>query len=321
VVGLGHPTTGFALRDTDILVMNVQRTTQSLSTWMNLNEWTHVAMTRDTNNMIRVWVGTTLRASFTVSGTLNPYRTDFNGTHNSGLWIGRSGQHGGYGWNGQIAECTLSKNFVNIATETITDVFTVADRSNLIVANSHTASSTFAAVNPLTTAASNPFQLTGTAVWISSTILMGQAWQRLYVQLSQPVTIRRVRIQNIATSEAMTVPGNAVRGGRWMQVLVRNADPGWDRSFTNDIVYENTDLPDNSTTTGGIRRAGGFHRHRKSSTSPQWRVERSSYSTFKGPSMAPQMCAWEFESWDSVGPCSCYRRAQRVRFVFVPVRA
>ena len=302
--------------------MNQQRSSTGLSTWMNLNQWTHVAMTRDSSNLIRIWTGNTSRTSFTVSGTLNPYTKDFNGTFNSGLWIGRSGQHGGYGWHGHIAEFSLSKNYVDISAETITDVFTVANRNNLIQADSHRASSTFIGVNPLTFVASNPFQLTGAAVWISQPIMMGQAWQRLYVQLSQSVTIRRVNIQNIATSENMLTPdGNAVRGGSWMQVLVRNADPRMDRSFEADIVYENTALPDTSTPTGGIRRAGGFHRSHRSSTSPQWRVERSSYSTFKGPSMAPQMCAWEFESWDSVGPCSCYRRAQRVRFVFVPVRA
>ena len=44
----------------------------------------------------------------------NPYTTNLNLAHNGGLFIGTSGQHGGYRWDSLIAERILSNTYINI---------------------------------------------------------------------------------------------------------------------------------------------------------------------------------------------------------------
>ena len=221
---------------------------------MALNVWTHLAVTRDSNNLVKVFVGTqtTERISFTKAGTFNPYTTDFDATYNCGLWIGNSGQHGRYRWNGQIAECRLTKSYTDIVPLLpVTDVFTDAYRNDL-----RSSTANFSSFDGNTTAA-NVFDTTSTRIWVSSVVSANSdGWQRLYVLLKQDVTLTRVRITNITAAEGITTTGaggitNTVLGPSSVQVLVKTTDPLWDTSFVNDIVYENNSLSNTTTSPFG----------------------------------------------------------------------
>ena len=59
-----------------------------------------------------------------------------------------------------------------------------------------------------------------------------------------------IPITNVATSDNVTYGASGVvRGASAMQVLVKTTDPTVsDRSFVNDIVYQNGALPDNNNS-------------------------------------------------------------------------
>ena len=179
----------------------------------------------------------------------NPYTTVVDGTTNSGLWVGTSGQHGRYRWdhcvfcetieihraiNRQIAECILRKTYTDISQLTLDDGFVPVMRNNIV-----SRCLSFSSVDITNNNVSSVFKSTQAGYWISQPLAMVGVWQRLYVQLTSSITLTRVRITNVATSDALMYNGQRVRGASSVQILVKTTDPtGTDRTFVADIVYE-----------------------------------------------------------------------------------
>ena len=62
VAGLGQYTNGIAIRTDTTFVMGigVNNAASGLSSLMTTGVWTHIAVTRDSNNLVTVWIGTSL---------------------------------------------------------------------------------------------------------------------------------------------------------------------------------------------------------------------------------------------------------------------
>ena len=104
---------------------------------------------------------------------------------------------------------------------------------------------------------STVFQSNQPGLWISAAfgsnfMLPPPAiWQRLYVQLTSPITLTNVRITNVATGEHLLQGSMRVGGASYVQVLVKTSDPRlWDQSFMADIVYQGA-LSDSSVASRG----------------------------------------------------------------------
>ena len=139
-----------------------------------------MAVTRDSSNFVKIYVGDMLRTSFRMVGTINPYTTNFDRTYNCGLWIGNSGQHSAYRWDGYIAECTLTTAYIDITPLLpVTDTFTANYRNNLVVDGSATNVSSFDA----NTTAAKAYQTATTSMWVSQVLTPGaEVWQRRETQ-------------------------------------------------------------------------------------------------------------------------------------------
>ena len=71
LAGLGQYTTGVIIRTDTVFVNNVTIPSSGLPGHMSLDTWTHVAVTRDSSNLVTLWIGKTAIASQTISGTVD----------------------------------------------------------------------------------------------------------------------------------------------------------------------------------------------------------------------------------------------------------
>jgi hypothetical protein len=102
--------------DALILNTNVIVPNGGLNTYLTLNQWAHVAVTRSTGR-IALWVDGVERAAMTgVTNTINPYSVDQTNTVNCGLFLGVSGHDGKEKWAGRIAEFALSGDYIDVST-------------------------------------------------------------------------------------------------------------------------------------------------------------------------------------------------------------
>ena len=71
VAGLGQYVTGIIIRTDTVYVNNTVIANSGLSTYMSLDTWTHIALTRDSGNRVTLWIGKTPVASMIIGGTLD----------------------------------------------------------------------------------------------------------------------------------------------------------------------------------------------------------------------------------------------------------